>query len=186
MLIENYNIKVISPPCDPGSERWSAFVSLGADIREVLPYLNAVWVGAIYDHKAKALTWHSGGHDLAIRPHEIAVGNVLDRDDAERVVKDLITEINDISARCAEIVPRTDKRQRPTAMALYRLLPKTNCKACGYLSCFTFALHLAAGSAEPRACPPLQRPECAGQYQELTATLLATKDNRAGETALSR
>jgi ArsR family metal-binding transcriptional regulator len=171
MLIEAYQIKVTSPPCDPGSERWSAFASLEADISEVLPYLNAVWTDATYDHTAKVLTRRSGGHAVAIRPREVAVSNVLDRDDAERLVQELIAEINEIWARRGQITPCLEARKRPTAMALYKLLPRTNCKACGQPSCFAFSLQLAAGSADLAACAPLCAPEFAGQRQELQGLL---------------
>jgi ArsR family metal-binding transcriptional regulator len=171
MLIQTYQIKVTSPPCDPGSERWSAFASLGSDISEVLPYLNAVWTDATYDHTAKVLTRRSGGHALAIRPREVAVSNVLDRDDAERLVRALIAEINEIWAHRGEIVPRLEARKRPTALELYKLLPKTNCKSCGQSSCFAFALQLAAGGVDLAACAPLYTLEFAKQRQELQSLL---------------
>jgi ArsR family metal-binding transcriptional regulator len=171
MLIEHYQIKVTSPPCDPGSERWSAFASLEEDIGEVLPYLNAVWPDAIYDHAAKVLTRRSGGHAIAIRPREVAVSNVLDRQDAERLVKELIAEINRVWERRQEIVPQTTMRKRPTAMEIYKLLPRTNCRACGQPTCFTFALQVAAGGAELAQCSPLQAPEWAAQRRLLEQML---------------
>jgi ArsR family metal-binding transcriptional regulator len=171
MLIQTYQIKVTSPPCDPGSERWSAFASLEEDIGEVLPYLNAVWPDATYDHTAKVLTRRSGGHALAIRPHEVAVSNVLDRHEAERLVRELIAEINDVWARRQEIVPRTVMRKRPTGMEVYKLLPKTNCRACGQPTCFAFALQLVAGGADLASCAPLHTPEWAKQRQELQSLL---------------
>ena len=57
MLIEHYDLKVYTPPCDPGAERFSAFAELAVDISEVLPYLNATLRGAIYHRSANALTW---------------------------------------------------------------------------------------------------------------------------------
>jgi ArsR family metal-binding transcriptional regulator len=174
MLIEAYEIKVTSPPCEPGSERWSAFAILEADIGEVLPYLNAVWPDAIYDHTGQVLTRRARGHAVAIRPHELAVSNVLDRNDAERLVDELIAEVNDIWARRDEVVPRTNKRQRPTAMELYRLLPRTNCKACGQPTCWTFALLLATGDADLGTCTPLGKSEYARQQERLHQLLAGT------------
>ena len=60
MLIKGYELEVTSPPCDPGSERWSAFAQIGADMASVLPYLNTRLKGAIYDHDAQVLTWRTG------------------------------------------------------------------------------------------------------------------------------
>jgi len=170
-LIEEYELTLRCPPCEPGSERWSAFATLRVDIAESLPYLNAVWADACYDHSANALVRRTGGHAIAIRPREVAVSAVLDRCHAERLVRELIAEINEVWARRGEIVPRTDKRQRPSAMELYRLLPRTNCKACGQPTCWSFALQLTAGNADLALCAPLAEPGSAQQRAQLQRLL---------------
>src|SRR5512142_2424054 len=40
-----------------------------------------------------------------------------------------------------------------TGLAIYKLLPKTNCKACGFPTCLAFGLKLAAKGVELSACP---------------------------------
>ena len=40
-----------------------------------------------------------------------------------------------------------------TGIEIYKLLPKTNCKDCGFPTCMAFALKLAAKQAELAACP---------------------------------
>lgn len=40
-----------------------------------------------------------------------------------------------------------------TGLAIYKLLPKTNCKECGQATCLAFAMQLAAGKATLDACP---------------------------------
>ncbi len=40
-----------------------------------------------------------------------------------------------------------------TGLEIYKLLPKTNCKECGYPTCLAFAMKLAAKQAELSACP---------------------------------
>jgi acetyl-CoA decarbonylase/synthase, CODH/ACS complex subunit gamma len=40
-----------------------------------------------------------------------------------------------------------------SGLAIYKLLPKTNCKECGYPTCLAFAMKLAALQAELSACP---------------------------------
>lgn len=48
-LIEDYDLEVFTPPCEPGAERFSAIARLTTDISEVLPYLNATLRGAVYN-----------------------------------------------------------------------------------------------------------------------------------------
>jgi acetyl-CoA decarbonylase/synthase complex subunit gamma len=40
-----------------------------------------------------------------------------------------------------------------TGIQIYKLLPQTNCKDCGYPTCLAFAMKLAAKQAELSACP---------------------------------
>jgi len=40
-----------------------------------------------------------------------------------------------------------------SGLAIYKLLPKTNCKECGFPTCLAFAMKLAAKQAELAACP---------------------------------
>jgi ArsR family metal-binding transcriptional regulator len=166
MLIEKYDVEVFTPPCDPGAERYAARARLTADISEVLPYLNATLRGAVYHPAAQALTWKKGGHNIAFHASEIATSNVESRDGAERELKGLIDLVNRTWERRAEITPDITTRQRPTPMAIYKLLPNTNCKQCGEPTCYSFALKLAVSQKRPGDCPLLSEPQYA---ERLTA-----------------
>jgi ArsR family metal-binding transcriptional regulator len=161
MLIEKYDFEVFTPPCVPGAERYAARARLTADIGEVLPYLNATLRGAVYHPGANALTWKKGGHNIAFHAYEIATSNVEDRDGAEQEIKGLIELVNRTWERRAEITPDTSTRQRPTPMAIYKLLPNTNCKQCGESTCYSFALKLTAAQKKPADCPTLSEPQYA-------------------------
>ena len=172
MLIDDYDLELFTPPCEPGAEKWSAIARLTVDISEVLPYLNATLRGAVYNNAAKALTWKKGGRNTAFHPYEIAASNLEDRAEAEQVIKGLIKTVNRTWEKRAEIEPDFEMRQRPTPMALFKLLPGTNCKACGQPTCFTFALKLAAGQQKLEECPPLSEPEYADRLVQLRALVI--------------
>jgi ArsR family metal-binding transcriptional regulator len=155
MLLQTYQLKVIAPPCEPGAEKWTAFAKLDDDIGQVLPYLNATLKRGIYNHAASALTWRMGGHSIAIRPREIAVGNLPDQETAAVEVKRVVDLVNRTWERHTEITPSLEMRQRLKPMEVYKLLPATNCKECGQPTCFTFALKVTAGELEPEQCPAL-------------------------------
>jgi acetyl-CoA decarbonylase/synthase complex subunit gamma len=40
-------------------------------------------------------------------------------------------------------------------MQIYRLLPRTNCKECGYPTCLVFATLVAEGAKDLNSCPHL-------------------------------
>jgi ArsR family metal-binding transcriptional regulator len=167
MLIEKYDVEVFTPPCEPGAERYAARARLTVDISEVLPYLNATLRGAIYHSSANALTWKKGGHNIAFHAYEVAASNVNDREGAEKELRGLIDLVNRTWERRAEVTPDTATRQRPTPMAIYKLLPNTNCKQCGEATCYSFALKLAVSQKKLADCPPLREP----QYIEKLAAL---------------
>ncbi len=167
MLIEHYDLEVFTPPCDPGAERYAARARLTADISEILPYLNATLRGAVYLPEAQAMTWKKGGHNIAFHAYEIATSNVEDREGAEKELKGLIDLVNRTWERRSEITPDHITRQRPTPMAIYKLLPNTNCKRCGESTCYSFALKLSASQKKLADCPPLFE----AQYAEKLAAL---------------
>jgi ArsR family metal-binding transcriptional regulator len=155
MLIDSFEVEVFTPPCDPGAERFAARAHLVADISEVLPLLNATLKGAVYHPQANALTWKKGGHNVAFHAFEIATSNAEDREAAEKELASLIRLVNNTWDRRAGIEPDFRMRQRPGAMALFRLLPQTNCRQCGQPTCFTFALRLAASQVKLESCPAI-------------------------------
>ena len=169
MLIEQYDLEVFTPPCEPGAERYAARARLTVDISEILPYLNATLRGAVYLPEANALTWKKGGHSIAFHAYEISTSNAEDRDGAEKELKGLVELVNRTWERRAEIIPDTATRQRPAPLAIYKLLPQTNCKQCGEPTCYTFALKLAAARVQLSDCPPIFSPP----YTENLAALEA-------------
>jgi len=168
MLIRDYELEVTSPPCEPGAERWNAMTHLREDIAAALPYLNATLRGCIYDHQSEVLTWQRGGRRVIIRPKEIAVSNLEDRDDAWNVVQSLVETINGTWERRSEIEPDYRKRERLKHSDVYKLLPGTNCGLCGEPSCFVFALKVTAGEADIELCKPLQGGEYRSNREKLT------------------
>lgn len=155
MLIEKYDVDVFTPPCEPGAERYSAVARLTVDISEVLPYLNATLRGGVYYKAANALTWKKGGHNIAFHAYEIATSNAEDREGAEKELKGLIDLVNRTWERRSEITPDYETHQRPTSMAVYKLLPQTNCKQCGEPTCYIFAIKLVASQKQIADCPTL-------------------------------
>ncbi len=154
-MIEDYDIEVFTPPCEPGAERFAARARLRADIGAVLPFLNATLRGAVYTPLAQALIWKKGGHSIAFHAYEILTSNAVDRQEAEAELRSLIDLVNRTWERRAEIAPDYHSRQRPTPIAIFAHLPRTNCKLCGSPTCFTFALRLAAAQVELEACPAM-------------------------------
>jgi len=63
------------------------------------------------------------------------------------------------------------EKPRIGPVALYKLLPRTNCKKCGLPTCFAFAFSLSQGKIGLEDCPGLSLPEFAEDRQALTRLL---------------
>jgi len=158
-------------PClaDPAKIRFHAEPS--ADLAVVLPYLNAVMQGAIYNHAARALTFTKGERIISIFPGRITGSKADDVEDARALLEWLREVINDTWERRHEITPSYERRQRLTALAVYKLLPGANCRRCGLPTCLAFAVELTAERASVMKCDPLFEP-ASGEKRELLLSLL--------------
>ena len=154
-LIPSYSLELIAPPCIPGADKWSTKAHLDVDITEVLPYLNAELEGAEYYHEARILTWRDGTKKYAFRPREVAVAPAADREEAKRLIDQLVSLVNDIWSHRNEIEPSYQRKELPSLMEIYKLLPRTNCKECGHSTCMAYAADLREGKIELSKCAQL-------------------------------
>ncbi|MBA2849009.1 hypothetical protein G4V39_10605 [Thermosulfuriphilus ammonigenes] len=127
------------------------------DIREVMPYVNAVSQVLLYEPDEPVIIFRLLGYRVALRPREITVGTVADWEEAQRALSEVVEYLNKIWAERQKISPDTRPKRRPPALEIYKLLPRTNCGQCGEVSCLAFATKLALGKLELEACEPLNK-----------------------------
>jgi acetyl-CoA decarbonylase/synthase complex subunit gamma len=70
-----------------------------------------------------------------------------------------------------------------TGIAIFKLLPKTNCGDCGVPTCLAFAMNLASGKAELSACPHVSE-EAKEQLAEASAPPIRQVTIGVGDTAV--
>jgi ArsR family metal-binding transcriptional regulator len=155
MLLQSVEPQVVLPPCDYERETVNVIGRFAEDISPVMPYLNAIQPKALYNRSADILRFRFEGHQVTLQPHEMAAGGLADADEAIEMLARLQRLINDTWERRDAITPSTVERKRLKALDVYRLLPGTNCQACGEASCFVFANKLAARQVEVTLCAPL-------------------------------
>jgi ArsR family metal-binding transcriptional regulator len=170
-LIRGFELKLVSPACHPGAEQWSAEAHLDVDIGETLPYLNARFAGASYEHDMKVLVVGTKGRKYAFRPRRISAAPVANREEATEVLREMTDLVNETWQKRAEITPSTVRKVLPTVLELYRHLPRTNCGDCGSATCMAFAAALRNGQVDLDRCPPLQVKQWAADRQALLQRL---------------
>ncbi|MFC2010751.1 (Fe-S)-binding protein [Chloroflexota bacterium] len=172
-LITDYEIQLIEPGCMPGAGRWGAQVNLYNDISAVFPYLNAILNNAWYDHENRVLIWGEQGQKYAFRPEQILVARVQDHRDAQQIVHDITDKVNDIWQDQENITPCFTERTLPTVIDIFKLLPRSNCKQCGYLTCMAYAADLRQGEVYLEECPSLGQPEYAENKERISGLFVS-------------
>ncbi|MFC1991235.1 (Fe-S)-binding protein [Chloroflexota bacterium] len=154
-IIDEYEIKLIEAGCAPGSARYGALLKFDRDISAVMPYLNAKMDNPRYDHDNRILILRESDQAYAIRPKEINIARANNWQQAQELATGIVDKINTIWQERDSITPRLSERKIPAVIDIFKLLPKTNCKDCGYLTCLAFAADLAQGKVFLENCPPL-------------------------------
>jgi ArsR family metal-binding transcriptional regulator len=172
-IAKDYDLQLEAPACEPGAEYWNATARFKEDMSEVFPYLNAQWSDAIYSPGAKQITFRYEDRSVALKPYEITISNLPDRDSATVELEKIIGEINRIWMDRENLTPLETPRKRLVAMDVYQLLPQTNCKVCGAPTCFAFASKVTVGEASIEACTPLFEEAQYAQKREALSTLIA-------------
>lgn len=154
MFVESMQITHILPClADPSKIRFHAEPS--DNLEEALPYLNAILPKAVYNHAGRALTFPLEHRIICVYPHLVTGAKADDAEDARAVLDWLRQTINDTWEHREEITPSYERRERLTALAIYKLLPGLNCGRCNQATCLAFALHIAAETENLMRCPAL-------------------------------
>jgi ArsR family metal-binding transcriptional regulator len=156
MLLNNLQIEMFRPKCNPNFESVHCVAHLEEDISEVLPYLNtAMGGGGDYVALPPTLTLQIHGRLISLHAKEIFVNALKDEVEAEKIVGWLKKEINQTWEGRDQIEPTFDKPPAPQMLEILKLLPKTNCRKCGEPTCMVFALRVIDEVEEVEDCPEL-------------------------------
>ena len=154
MLLNNLQIEMFRPKCNPNFESVHCVAHLEQDISEVLPYLNTA-MGGDYITSPPTLTLQIHGRLISLHAKEIFVNALKDEAEAEKIVDWLKKEINQTWDHRDRIEPTFDRPPAPQMLEILKLLPKTNCKKCGEPTCMVFALRVIDEVKELEDCPEL-------------------------------
>jgi len=175
MLIESYRLEIETSTHSMEEFEYEAIAYVGVDLGPVLPYLNARLSRGVYLPKRPVLSWRFEGHNIGFWPDRIAVEHLHSRAEAGEWAARLVALVNDVWEQRDQIEPDHTTHERLQPLELYRMLPGTNCKACGEATCFNLALKLAAGQVELVACTPLMEDAAYTQQRERLESLIATR-----------
>jgi ArsR family metal-binding transcriptional regulator len=173
MLLDQIdNFDIFRPKMDSTKEVLHGIATFTADISPALPYVNAELGGWDYDQTNQVLLLKmSDGKWITLQPQQIAIRGARDQAEVKALLTWIQGQINDIYARREAITPRYVSQAGLKVMEILKLLPMTNCKACGYAACMAYAAALREGEIRLEDCPPLWEEKFREKRQKLQAYL---------------
>ena len=173
MLLDQIeNFEIFRPKMDSSKEVLHAIATFGADISPAFPYVNAELGGWDYDQTNQVLLLKlSDGKWITLHPQKIAIRGARDIEEAKALLGWIQTQINNIYDRRETIAPRYVSQAGLKVIEILKLLPMTNCKACGYLTCMAYAAALREGEISLEACKPFWEEKYREKREKLQAYL---------------
>ena len=155
MLLKSYTKEIFNNQCMPSAMSVQCIARLDVDIGEALPYLNASLGGHTYTLEPPSVTFKVQGKLITVHSNKIAINASKDEEEATKIIEWLKREINTAWENRKEIEPSYTSAPVPKIFEILKLLPKTNCKECGQVTCMVFASMVAEGVKDANDCPPL-------------------------------
>ena len=145
--------------CQPGSVGFRAGFKFGGDISYLFPYINAIVEKAYYFDSPHYIKFEYDGYRCALYPQKGFLAVIDNEEQARTVIGKLLEFLDSIEARKESIEPDHTVYSQVPALNIYKLLPKNNCKACGFSTCMAFASALGSREVDLELCPELADPE---------------------------
>jgi ArsR family metal-binding transcriptional regulator len=157
MLLNGYRVEIFLPACNAHFQSLHCIAHLDEDVGEAIPFLNAVLGGDVYIKDPPSVTFTMHGKLLTVHGRKIAVNALRDEAEAHSILKWIKDEINGAWENRERIVPKYEGAKKAHPLEIYKLLPRTNCKACGQPTCMAFSALAASGVKGAEDCTALQK-----------------------------
>ena len=155
MLVNKYRLEIFNNECMPSAMSVQCFAHLDQDVGPALPYLNASLGGFEYIIEPPSVTFRLQGKLITVHAQKIAINALKDENEASKIVEWMIREINEAWENRNAIEPSYEGTPKPNIVDILKILPKTNCKKCGYPTCMVFATLVTEGAKDFTNCPQL-------------------------------
>jgi ArsR family metal-binding transcriptional regulator/DNA-binding CsgD family transcriptional regulator len=128
------------------------------DVTRLFPYINAAVEDAKFYDKPEYIQFTIDDILCTLYPKDVIAAPFINKDQALNFVKRLIDFINDLYVNKDSLKPNYKKFGLVSVIDIYKLLPQTNCKDCGYTTCMAFAAALSNSETTPDKCPDFREP----------------------------
>ena len=144
MLLSRYHTRFVRPP-NPSAQHLRCFARPEGDLSEVLPYLNTRLQGHEFCPDPPSLTLKYRAKMITLTAHEIAINIVQDQTRRRRFWSGSAGNQRHLGA-AGRNCPSFEVAAPPRIFEIFKLLPHTNCRACGQPTCLVFAVQVSQGA----------------------------------------
>ncbi len=139
--------------------KWGAHFKFHTDVRELFPLINGNIKDVRYCHRPIHVQFMYQDIKCTLYPEEAIAAPFSGHSHAFEFLDDLVVLLNDLYARRHELKVSHNLYRKPASIVdILKVLPRTNCKECGYPTCMVFASELRKGSVTPETCPGFSEP----------------------------
>lgn len=142
----------------PNSKIWSASFRLDQYVSHLFPYINAILDDALYYEKPEHIRFLFNGYRCFLYTDSAVVHFFESKTAARDFIPGFIEFLNSVEAQKNNTRPNYDQIKPVPIIDILKILPKTNCKKCGYLTCMAFAAAVMKGKEGIDNCPDLASP----------------------------
>ncbi|WP_175469707.1 LuxR C-terminal-related transcriptional regulator [Desulfoluna spongiiphila] len=149
------------PMAKPGSIKRASVMAgffFDIDLAFLFPYINAVIPGAELHEAPSLIRFEMDGVFCVLYPSRCFATPFADREEAGAFRDKMMSRLNEIQATRDSIVPKHKVFKHIAVPDILKLLPLTNCKACGFPTCLAFASMVSRQKALPSRCPHIGPP----------------------------
>ncbi len=137
---------------------YGAYFKLENDVSEIFPFLNAEIEHARLFDNPEHIQFMFGMSKCTVYPLEVIAVPFSSEKDALRFIDALINLFNDLYVKKDSIKPNYKKFKSVSVLDVFKLLPGTNCRECGFTTCMAFAAALTQSKTGPDQCPYFAEP----------------------------
>ncbi len=160
-LVTGYSDLSLRPPGPEmmkGSTHCLATFRLHTDVSQLFPHINAVAEDAVYYEDPPFIKFSLDRFQCALHPESGAASPFEKEGEAHVFMDRLLAFLNDLHVRRDSIEPSYRMYRQVSVLDVFRLLPRTNCRECGFPSCMAFAAAVSKQETVPARCPGFSRP----------------------------
>lgn len=159
IILEKTDITDIDiSPCIADPERIKYMAKIKRTLTDIQPTLFLSLPNSRLTKSPQILSFTVKQHNFMLgEKGDLAVTFVRDKDEVNYINMKIIELINkgikyNITNKI-NLEPLVEKKKKLTAMKLYELFPKTNCKECGEETCFNYTARIMSGEKGFDFCP---------------------------------